>query len=508
MPRQRTEVSQPTGINKDLSPFELNLETWSDGNNVNFRRGRTNTIEGHSNPFDATFPVGITYQQYFRVDESNQWAFAGKNDGLATSGIYTTNGIPVNLLKDGYEYSRSSEWSGCNFNGGLVFNNRKNVPQWLPSPYNAISDLPNWQANDVWNYFSRAEVIRPYKNYLFALDCYDGNGKRYPHMVRWSSPAILGSAPPSWDDQEPGQQAGSYPLADTAGHVIDGLSLGDYFVIYKEDSVWLTQRVDGEFAMSFRKLFGDDAGILAKNCVAEFEGKHFVLSPTGAFIHNAASKEEVMDDWVKDELFNNVNPQFLRETKVVADHNKGEIWVYYISKNASILEENGPYADKCLVWDWEEAKWSKRDLENTSYIAEGYVLPSEFISADSQHEALNYIDNSATQEGLLMADFLNKRFYLVGYTDGAQLETGFRYVERIGIDFNDDRTFKYLTRIVPHILGESEVEISIYMSDTQTLAPTLVDTIPFDPTTDVDIDCHATGRYVGVRFSSMGDFQS
>jgi hypothetical protein len=506
MPRQRTEISQPTGINKDLSPYELPGDIWSDGNNINFRRFRTNSASGYSNPFEASLVVRPLYAQGFRTIESDQWAYIGKEDGADAVSIYTTNGKSIKLLESGLNYSRNKGWSGCDFNGGLIFNSREHTPKWLPSPYDKLEDLPNWDANSTWNENSRAEVIRPYKNYAIALDCYDGTGKRYPNMVRWSSPATLGSPPPNWDDQAPGEQAGSYPLADTSGVVYDGLTLGDYFVIYKEDCVYLMQLIFGEFTMSFRKLFGDDAGILAKECVAEFEGQHFVLSPTGAYVHNAASKNEVMDDWVKDELFNNVSPVYLSETKVVADHNNREIWIYYISKDAPI-GTGGPYADKALTWNWEDQKWAKRDIPQVSYIAEGYILPSEAIRDDSKHEALNFIDNKALREGLLMAEYDNKIFQFVDYTEGTSLFVGDRWVERIGIDFNDDRSFKYLSRIVPHILGTSPVDISIYTSETQTSTPTFETTITFDPTTDMDIDCHITGRYLGIRFSSQGDFQ-
>jgi hypothetical protein len=75
-------------------------------------------------------------------------------------------------------------------------------------------------------------------------------------------------------------------------------------------------------------------------------------------------------------------------------------------------------------------------------------------------------------------------------------------VERIGISFDDDRTFKQVSRIVPHISSTTPVDISIFVSDTQTLAPVEIQTTTFNPLADVDIDCHAVGRYIGVRFES------
>lgn len=522
MARQRVEAKLTRGINKDLSPFELPIDKWSDGNNVNFRRIRTNSTLGYSRPYSIqSTEIRPTYAVYYRLNDVNYWAYAGFDNTNGSGAIYTTDGETVNKLKDGYTYSRDAEWSGCDFNGGLVFNNRLNHPQWCPWPYTAVEDLPNWVDEDnyssLWNQNSRCEVIRAYKNYLVAMDNYDAQGKRYANMVRWSSPAQLGEPPVDWNPEVIGEQAGLYNLADTPGTVLDGLTLGDYFVIYKEDSAWLMQFIGGQFVMKFRKLFSDDSGILAKDCVAEFAGKHFVLSRTGAYVHNAASKEEVMDNWVKDELWDNVDPEYIGDTKVVADHNNSEIWVYYISKNAqpSIY---GPHADKALIWNWEENEWTKKDLLGISYIAEGYIVPTVVTSTDSWQADFQAWDEDTTPwdnpysytvglQTLLLCQYDARQFFANEYEQGTLLQNENSWVERIGIDFDNDRRFKYLTRVIPHIQGQVPVDITIYTSDVQTPNPVPVGTYTFDPLVDEDIDCHATGRYLGIRFECEGQFE-
>jgi hypothetical protein len=335
-------------------------------------------------------------------------------------------------------------------------------------------------------------------------------------MVRWSNPAQLGEVPDSWNPESPGDQAGIYNLADTPGRVIDGLTLGDYFMVYKADAVWMMQFIGGAFVMKFRKLFGDDAGILSKNCVVEFNGRHFVLSTNGCYIHNGASKEEVMDNWVKDEFFDNVAPEYINDTKVIADHNNSEIWIYYVSKEAAASAT--PYADKALIWHWLEGEWTKKDLSGVSWISEGYIEPqttgvdswdtdvttsdydSSWNAARDRWEGDISFNNAI--EGLLIADYEGMKFYANDYTSGTSVYLPTSYVERIGISFDDDRTFKQVSRIVPHIYSGSPVDISVYVSDTQTYTPVKVQTTSFDPNTDVDIDCHAVGRYIGVRFES------
>ena len=336
---EKSEITRPKGINKDLSPYELPPDMWSDGINVSFRRNRVSKALGYQNLFELTDTVvQPLYHIYYTDDVDTLWFYASETD------IYRTDGATTASVGTGYSATRDVSWTGCNFNGVLIFNNRVDHPQSFSKEDGVAVDLPNWGTTTIdgvptdnaapWGIASRAEVIRPFKNYLMALDIYDDQGIRYSDGVRWSSPATLDDVPPSWDPALAGEQAGLYNLADTLGRCVDGLTLGDYFVIYKTDAVWLVDLIGGDVNMRFRKLFGDESGILTKECVAEFEGKHFVMSPTGAYVHNGATKEEVMEQWVRDEFFDHIAAERLDETKVVADHTNREIWIYYTTKTS------------------------------------------------------------------------------------------------------------------------------------------------------------------------------
>lgn len=533
MPYERTEIVRPKGINKDLSPYELPADVWSDGENINFRRKRTNKSRGYRNPWALTDSVAPpTYALFFTDADEAFWAYASFDS------IYKTDGTTAVALGTGYLADRANPWTGNNFNSLIYLNNRNNIPQVIDpaaaklKTYGAMIDMPNWgtQAADSaydpadndgalypWTDLWRASVIRPYKNYLFAMDCFEGTtDARWSSMVRWSSPCSQGDVPPSWDATSPSEGAGEYNLADSPGRICDGQTLGDYFVIYKVDAVWLVQFVGGDFVFSFRKLFGDDAGILTTDCMAEFEGKHFVLSPTGAYVHNAATKQEIMDPWVKDIFFDDVSLDSIKYTKVVADHNNKEIWVYYIPEEDYVDETS--WATKALVWNWEIAEWTIKSFNNHSlaHVAEGVIVSNVIAPAgedwDSDNQAWNEDttiwntnaagDVSPTEEGILLCDYTNQVFYKngLGGTQAGIPLPGF--VERIGIDFNDDQSFKYISRIVPHILGQNPITVKIYAEDVQTSSPTLQGTYVFQPTEDQAVDCHITGRYIGVRFES------
>jgi hypothetical protein len=511
---ERTEVVQPTGIVGDISPFEMPAQVWSSGDNINFRRGRTNANKASSNPFSSlVLGASPTLIHYFEDSEAPYWLVCGKTTGPADSKVFKVNSAGATEVGAGFNDSRSIPWSVTPFNELHVLNNRSDHPQMLKAPYTAVEDLANWASTSPWGASSRCEVIRSYKNYLLALDCYDEDSNRYPNMVRWSSPAQLGDPPVSWDASVVGEQAGLYALADSPGRVIDGLSLGDYFVVYKTDAVWLMQFIGGEFTMKFRKLFAEDTGILAKNCVVEFQGKHFVLGSSDCYIHNGSTKEHVMDGWVKDEFFNNVHTDYIQETKVVADYNNSEVIIYYISK-ANV--EAVPYADRALVWNWTTQSWSRKALNQASWIASGFIVPETPADTtwDDDDESWDR-DNTlwdenttlnANLEGLLVSHYVDQSFSALENENGSDIFSPTSYVQRIGVDFDNDRRFKMVERIVPHIDGSLPVTITVYCSDRQTITPTPSAVVVFDPNIDVDVDVHVVGRYIGVRFECAGAF--
>jgi hypothetical protein len=507
MAYQRTEIVRPKGINKDLSPFELPPEVWSDGLNVNFRRQRTNSSLGYSANFTlADSIISPLHIIYFTDGVDTLWAYGNEDK------IYGTDGESAVELGTGYNATREDNWTSCNFNGVFLMNNRVDHPQVSDPATNLMEDLPNWTSVTPWGLSSRCEIIRPYKNYLMAMDCYDEVGQRYPLMIRWSSPAEAGDVPPSWDASIPGEQAGLYSLSDTPGRIVDGLTLGDYFVVYKTDAVWLIQFIGGDFTFSFRKLFGDEAGALTKECIAEFEGQHFVMSPTGAYVHNAASKSEIMEPWVKDAFFLKVAPERMLETKVVADHNNKEIWVYFVTRDAYELDVDA-WPDRALVWNWEVQEWTIKELTGISHIAEGIIEPSDTVGVDdwdSDNQIWNEDDTrwdsetpfNPSERGLLLADYANNLFYANENDQTLAGATLHSFVERVGIDFNDDNMFKYVTAVTPHIIGEQPVTVSLFTSDRQTTVPTLEHKSEYDPKEDYRVDCHVMGRYIGVRFES------
>jgi hypothetical protein len=530
---ESTEVIRPKGINKDLSPYELPLDIWSDGKDVHFRRNRAERAFGYNQDWtvldDATdFVINPLHVHFYtREDSYNLWHYASesaiyKTDGNSVVNVSkgSTSGTdpvaPYNASWTEGFLSETGRWTSCDFNSLLVFNNRFDHPQvnmaYTQNVRQPFIDLPNWgvpkadsiPADDglLINPEARANIMRSHKNYLIAMDIFEApdatnedKRKRHPSRVWWSSPAALGDIPPSWDAFSPTEQAGYYDLAETADRIVDGKSLGDYFIIYKENSVWMMQFTGGPAQWSFRKLFGTDSGCLGKECITEFDGKHFVMTYSGAYVHNSATKEEVMEKWVKDEFYNTVDPIKANETKVVADVARKEIWVYFIT-----TESPNGWADKALIWNWDVQEWSIKSLNSISFIAPG-----------RSERGIKTVDKAfrPDERNIMLADYPNKGLYTneTGNTYAGATING--VIERQGIELGDNVTFKELTGISLNIETPAvwtiptTVDVSIYTQELQGGPITKVQTTSFNAGTDRYIDCHAVGRWFGIKIEGI-----
>ena len=74
--------------------------------------------------------------------------------------------------------------------------------------------------------------------------------------------------------------------------IVDGAALGGSFIIYKERSTWLMKHIGGNLVFSFQKLF-NDTGVLSRNCVVEFDNKHFAVTNGDLIVHNGVSKDSI-----------------------------------------------------------------------------------------------------------------------------------------------------------------------------------------------------------------------
>jgi len=562
MPAQITQLN-PTGINKDISAYELPLEQWSDGNNIQFDNNKTAKVKGHLEVF-GTPSVAPYWLMPFDTISTNSWIYPGLTNvyRVHTTGVTTTHtdltrenvvltgtidptastavvGVGTafttelivgdNILVSGETRVVASITDNNNLAVTVAFSDNGNdtSPERVTGDYNATAaagwnggvlggvailnngvDTPQMMgtANDAkmaalsnWDRTKICAVMRPFKRFLVALDTTE-SATRYPFRVRWSHPAEGGTVPTTWNDADATKDAGYVDLSQSKGFVIDCLPLADINVIYKEDSIWSMTFEGGQSIFGFRQLFSD-AGILGRHCVQGFDNNHFVVSIDDVFIHDGQTKESIVDSQIRDELFNSIHPDYKTRTFVVADREKNEMWICFTSNT----NDTDAFADKAFVWNWRNNSWSKRDLPNVSFISWGIV---EYVSTTNWTEAGNWDTDadawdSPLKPSLILADAGNTKLYVLGTNQhsGADFRA---WIQKDSMQLNYPGT-KAVTKIVPRIAGTGVVDFYIGNEMNPNEGITWKGPYSFTPGTHSEIPVRTTGNYIGIRAESTDD---
>lgn len=493
---QTSEVSRPLGVNIDQSPYDVPPEVWTFMLNGDSVSGKSSRVPGV-----AVYHSGLTIQplhvQSWNDGTEDVWVYADEDSiyKINAAGTETKMGPTVGTYAATFDIG----WTSTILNGVLIMNNQIDVPQYADTP-TTMADLANWDAT------KKCRVMRSHKNFLIALGIDDVGGDR-PSEVLWSSPADIGSVPPSWDVTDPAEQAGSYELADTPGRIVDGKNLGDSFIIYKEDSVWAMDFIGGNFTFRFRQIFDDKAGAIATGCVGEFEGKHFVLTANDAYVHDGVSKKSVMDSRVRTAL-TNVDPEFIDKTRVIPDYSRKEMLIHFVGPSAT-----DELSNTIVAWNWEYDAWSYRQVEGISAASSGFIEAVTGVSNvwddavgvwNDNNQIWNEGVENAAKTGIILADYTNSR--LLELNRGSTY-AGANYItlfQHRGIDFGNRSNVVRLNAIYPYIEGTVGESVFIRVGYEMNPQEGIRWDGPYEFVIGQDekVTCRVTGRLHSIEFYS------
>ena len=334
------------GIVKDLPPYEIPFNAWTDASNVLFRRGYAHRAVGYGEIHTPAVPpyfvdVVLTPSQtyYLLAGMAKAYAWHRNSDAEITraSGDYTG--------------TERDAWVGSLFNGVYVLTNGVDAPQvWNPVGLGtALVDLPNWPSGYT------ARVIKPFKNFLVALGV-TKPGLDDPRYILWSNAADPGIVPDSWDVADATKLAGDVSLSGGSDRLVDIVPLAGYGVVYGELSSWLMQYVGYPDVFWFRKLFAT-AGAINVGCAQPFHQRHFVVTMDDVIVHNGGEPQSVIDKALRGWFFSNLNTGALGAIRVLRFDYLHEMWILFPYGNTTVC-------NMALVWNWMENTWAVRDLPN------------------------------------------------------------------------------------------------------------------------------------------------
>lgn len=499
------------GIITDLSPWELPLPAWSGGKNVRFTPNGAEKVNGSLSVF-GTVETEPLFAAQTTVNGAYVWVYAGETKAYVTDGV-THNNITRQVSGDDVDYSANParKWSGGNFNGLVVMANGIDVPQvWFPNSLTErLVNMPNWPSD------LQCKVIRPFGNFLVALNLTVSNVEK-PTAYRWSHPADPGAVPASWDISDPTKDAGENYLNETAGACVDLVPLRGDAVIYKTDSCYRLQLVEGMFIFKQSKL-SSTVGIPTKNCAVEFRpGVHLLWTGDDVVMFDGQRFQSVANQRIRKRI-SGIDDRVYQSVFLALNNSKGEVWM-------CVPEDIGNpcRATKALIFNWESGAWGERDLGGgKNFIASGVVDYTPTSSGDTWEDDTILWDSSTENWGESSRSRSVSRL-LSGGQDGLWWEdvSGALYgssyesvVERkgLGIPFKqnlppDISSWKFCLEIWPRFTGDigTVVEITIGASAEVGVEPSWGTPQNFTIGVDTKVNCTISGRLFAIRVRSVG----
>jgi hypothetical protein len=462
----------------------------------------------------ATCPVAPYHIVNLEVGTANYWIIGG------TAAIHVHNGstwADITRVSGAYNATAAEGWTSTVLGGVLIMANGFDDPQFwalssgVPSTSTKMADLSNWPAS------TEAYSVRAFRSFLIALNI-KKSSVPYTRLVKWSTEAATQAVPTSWDETSATVDAGEYELADSKGKILDGMPLGDAFMIYKEDSTYSMTYVGTPFIFAFRQL-SPTIGALSKNCIAEFSDeqgtKHFIFGNGDMYVNDGRQIKSILPHKMRDYVFGQLNGSEYEKSFVIADYANTEIWACYVTSASN-------QCDKALVYNWVNKTFTERDIPDLGFVGYGTQVDPTSVSSwnaatttwTSEDKNWNEITTTSfiSKEGktLIMASASDTKLYRngTGHTEDGTDMTSF--IERTGLSMDaqgqpNHSMVKQVTSVWPKMSGTDTVNVYVGAQMSTGESITWEGPYTFDPDTQSKVPVRVTGKYIGVKFESTGD---
>jgi hypothetical protein len=499
MPNIRFDKVGAVGVIKDISPAELPAGAWSDAQNIRFQDGAALQFLGHGQVYLSPSEAP-QYLLQANVAGARYWLYATAGKQFAASNASGAS-VHTNITHATPRTGTVNAWSGCVFGGVPVLNAGDGKPPmyWDQNLTHKFVDLPAWPAG------ASCKVLRQYKNLLIALSVTKG-ATPYPFMVKWSSLAVAGSLPATWNEADATQDAGEFDLAEGQDPIVDGLGLKDSFIVYKESSTWAIDYIGGQFILKSRKVSGM-SGLLNMNCAVDFDSgmqnMHFAVTGSDIVIHDGFSAQSVLSKKARRFFFQDIDVANKGKVFVFKNPFLNEIFVCYPTIGST-------WCDTALVYNYGDGTVSFRSLPNVTHAAYGPVDNSlagnwnqDSAPWDTDLTAWNGPDYTPDTARVMMGSADVKLLLLDASAsfDGALPDA---FLERRGLAFDAPERIKEISGVRPRITGNrgGTVVVRLGYADGPDDDPTWAPPLTFTIGSTLKLDQFVSGRYLAIRFET------
>lgn len=523
MPRVDVRNVGEFGIVLDYPSHELPPNTWTRARNVRMKDGSVVPMMGETEYFVESAPVTAPWNIFYCPTSSgvNYWVYGG-SDKIGVCNNISAH-VDITPAATTLTADDSHRWTGTWLNGVFFMNSANeellvwdNIDPDAPVLMKRMSSITDTEYQSDWRFNS----VRAYKEILIGIGLTVGSAD-FPTSIVWSGPASAGTVPIAWDAANLNNIAGEQPLSATPGKAIDGMQLGDYFVICKEDATIVCAFSQGASALSFRYI-DNTSGVLTINCMVEFvKGKMLIFNQNfDVVVTEGSFVDSILTDRLRENLQERMNVNRAHQSFVVHNPLTQEVWVCYAT-----LDDEDTAGDLCaqeaLVWNYQDNTFTFRNLGRISHMAFGRAVDGGTAQVIDDidlviNQVSTVIDAAGVQSAysLIGASYPRDSFYKMDF--GADIDGTPVYCEfeksglaLIGQDPKtnqikvDHRAVKLVTGIWPtfEVQGTSIVaKISVGAQEFRD-GPIVWDgPYNFVPGTDQQMDYFVEGIYVTVRF--------
>jgi hypothetical protein len=440
----------------------------------------------------AALPTG--YNGAFVITVTSPTAFTYTMTGTPASnatfvGAYSTNAA------SNFTGARDDRWTGGVLNGVLLMNNPVNgLYYWGGDTATKLRKMPA--------YSNIADAARPFKNFIVFLGSTVSSVKM-PHNVAWSKSAEPGTIPTEYTSTA-SNDAGNVDLAETPGHMVDCLPLGDVNIIYKQDARYAMQYIGGNDVFRFVRLPGND-GLLARSCVVNTPKGHVFLSNGDVKIHSGGEAVSIADGRIRQWLFRMMDSTNAQRSFLCLNPQKTEVWVVF----PSFAQTD---CDTVAAWNWDTDTWGIRSVSSVTCAANGLIpatLSAETWASDTDPwntDATTWLENeySANESRLILGTSTPK----IGLAETGTMDFGVVFswmLEKRGIHLDDPESVKVLSASRPQIDAIDGTAISISHGSAMTANGEPTYASPSTHTTGTSNWANAFargGRYMAIKLES------
>ena len=488
------------GVNTELPAYELDPNEFTYVNNVRFWDGTAST---HPDPSVVvadsvtwtTQPDPVEFQSWVDRDSNPQFAYS------TNSQLYRWDaGASAWNLASGTLTSTDS-WNSMVFGDTAIFNNGLNAPQMLENGSTNFTDLTAWPA------LTTCKVIRKFKNFIIGLGVTDGTGFN-PNKILWSDEAETNTVPQSWDISDAATLAGDKIISADDGEIVDGLEMGDVFIIYTKRAFYEMSFIGAPYVMAFRRISSNT--LLSVDSVVAYDNYHFCIGEREIYIHDGQNVQHIADQRTRKTFYGGLIDK--TSVKVELSPITKEIFVIY--QDSTTGASNA--ATKAMIWCYQYDTFTFVDMPGVSSIRYGFLPGSVTSWSDLQSAGVLWSELNSTWAELSSSD-LTPTIFLLSDADNRIYQSDLIFssvtsnpsvLERKSIDLDKvltrpTNTVKLIKQILPQITGTGTVTFELGCHDTPDQMVNWLEAQEYDLDSDYRVDLFATGRYLAWRITGL-----